>query len=366
MQNINLRLNYPSLSAEEVAWRRFIEQCYREPERSLNWDSPQAEEQHRKRVGDWLQISEQLQSGCSDMLTCMSSNQGLSILLQYLRKAHDQIITEPFTYGAFRVLAQDFGYKLHACDYDEEGPVPDHLEFLLRSKHLRLLYLQPTIHNPTCTVIPEQRRLVITALIKQYDAVVIEDDAYRFLHPDPPPRFIDLVPENTIYLQGLSKPFNPLIKTSYIVFPAQHAKVLADYADLNGGTPSVLLQRLAEFLIRTGSLDEIIGAKREHAAALQRYLLPLLEPLAVKTRPTSYHYWVQLPPGVDGDELVAGLEFQGVLISKGSGYAVGNQKEGHGFVRVAFGCEPNVDRLHQALTKMMGSIDLSSIGRPGG
>jgi DNA-binding transcriptional MocR family regulator len=364
MQNIDLRLNYPSVQAEEDALRRFIEHCYLETGRSLNRDSPSVAEQHRMLVGDWLQVTGLLQSGCSDMVTCMSSNQGLSILLQYLRKGHDHIIVEPFTYGAFRVLAHDFGYELHACNYDEEGPVPDHLEFLLQSKRFRLLYLQPTIHNPTCTVIPEKRRLAIAALIKQYDLLVIEDDAYRFLHPDPPPRFIDLVPENTIYLQGLSKPFNPLIKTTYIVFPGQHSEALAETVDLNGGTPSVLLERLVEFLIRTRSLDEIILAKREHAAELQRRLLPLFQPIAVKTHPNSYHYWLQLPGDVNGDELVADLGSRGILISKGSGYAAGNNQEGQGFVRVAFGCERDVQKLQYALTELMRCIHLSNRDHP--
>lgn len=57
-----------------------------------------------------------------------------------------------------------------------------------------MLFVNPTGSNPTGSVLSEDRRREIYALAKKYDFLIIEDDAYYFVH------FLDYKPTSFLSL----------------------------------------------------------------------------------------------------------------------------------------------------------------------
>ena len=56
--------------------------------------------------------------------------------------------------------------------------------------------------------------MAIVEVAREFELVMIEDDAYGFLHPEPvPANYAKLAPERTFYVRGLSKNFAPVMRT---------------------------------------------------------------------------------------------------------------------------------------------------------
>jgi DNA-binding transcriptional MocR family regulator len=66
---------------------------------------------------------------------------------------------------------------------------PDALEAACRAHAIRLIYLNPTLQNPTTHTMPEHRRRDIAQVAAQCGARIIEDDPYWLLTPTHRPRW---------------------------------------------------------------------------------------------------------------------------------------------------------------------------------
>jgi 2-aminoadipate transaminase len=82
----------------------------------------------------------------------------------------------------------------------------------------KFLYTIPTYHNPSGTTMPLERRLALLELARQYDFLIVEDDAYNSLGwGDPPPaalRTLD-TDNRVIYLTTLSKTVGPGVRAGW-------------------------------------------------------------------------------------------------------------------------------------------------------
>ncbi|WP_445452437.1 aminotransferase class I/II-fold pyridoxal phosphate-dependent enzyme [Flavobacterium sp. 25HG05S-40] len=281
-----------------------------------------------------------------------SGNHSITCILQTLKQNHKSIITEPFTYSAFKTIALKEGYTLHASEFDDCGLTLNGLEKTFAKTKSKVIYLQPTIHNPTCVVMPYERRKSIADFAQKNDILIIEDDAYRFLHPNPPKRFLDILPENTIHIFSLSKPFNSFLKMSYIIAPSDYELDIKECIRLTSSGNSSILKDAAAHVMENSFLSEIILEKQMTCIALKKEVLPFFEELNFQTFSTSFHFWVKLPEGIISDKLIAELEKENIVVANGKDFYVGDTNEGEKYIRVALGTEKKIENIKIALLKL--------------
>lgn len=70
---------------------------------------------------------------------------------------------------------------------DDEGMKVESLSGLKKRHDIALLYTIPNFHNPTGTLMSEQRRKELLAICRQEALPIIEDDVYGDLWLDGPP-----------------------------------------------------------------------------------------------------------------------------------------------------------------------------------
>lgn len=189
-----------------------------------------------------------------DVFLCSGGNHALVALLGAKLKGH-RIAAEAFTYPAFKAIVGQLGADVVACDMDEEGLDPAALEVAVRERRVDAVYLQPTIQNPSCSVTSLARRQEIVALARTHDLLIVEDDAYRFLASDAPPRMADLAPERTLAIISLSKLINPLLKTAYLIAPVSLAEDIEAAIRLTASGASSLLAAAASRLVENLALS---------------------------------------------------------------------------------------------------------------
>ena len=172
---IDLKFNYPSIPEEAS----LLQDLWTEMDitEALRFPPYQG---HPKLIGAARRYFDLERSSSNDIVICNSGNHSLTSVLTALRLSHDSVITEPFLYAAFKAIARNLQFRLFPASFDSQGITPEGIEENYSKTKAKLIYIQPTIHNPTCAVMPLERRRRIADFCKKNGIIIIEDDVYIF------------------------------------------------------------------------------------------------------------------------------------------------------------------------------------------
>ena len=109
-----------------------------------------------------------------------------------------------------------------------------------------------------------------------------------------------------------------------------------------------------------GSLQQFEAWHREEAAKRLAIILGTLKGYDIRSHPTNYHIWLDLPDHIDPGELVMNAANSGVLLTAAQQFAVGPVPRG---LRLCFGAEKSVERLRrgvQAIDRLLKSSDFGN------
>ncbi|KAH9906067.1 aminotransferase [Xylariomycetidae sp. FL2044] len=170
-----------------------------------------------------------------------------------------------------------------------------------------VIYCVPTYANPSAKTFPMRTREQLVALAREFDALVVSDDVYDFLHwpadpntPDDasgvaPPRLVDVdraMPGysrwgNTLSNGSFSKIIGPGIRVGWADCAPDLAQNLGEVgSSSSGGAPSHLTSTFVDKMLRSNYLQEFIRdtlnpTYRERYYALMSAIEELLVPLGV-------------------------------------------------------------------------------------
>lgn len=158
-----------------------------------------------------------------------------------------------------------------------------------------VFYAVPDIHNPTGLRYSETVKREIARLARSLEVWIVEDDYLSELEPSGIPRFVDLVPERTIWIKSLSRTTAPGIRLGALSAPLPlRSRLEALKAEVDTG-PAAWLQLFVEGLIASGLLDrehEVTAlAMRSRRAELAR-LLSAFPSLSFDPGAAGYNLWV--------------------------------------------------------------------------
>src|SRR5262245_20280831 len=110
----------------------------------------------------------------------------LRLLFEQLAKP-PVVLTEALSYGVIKEVARLARVQLAAVEIDADGLIPEALDALAARTGARVLYCNPTAHNPTTAIMPAQRRRTIGDIAHCRGLTIIEDDVLGPLDPQAPP-----------------------------------------------------------------------------------------------------------------------------------------------------------------------------------
>jgi DNA-binding transcriptional MocR family regulator len=213
-----------------------------------------------------------------------------------------------------------------------------------------LVYLNPTLHNPTTLIMPERRRQDLIGVAKREGLIFIEDDPYSPILHQAPPSFLALAPDVTIYVATLAKCISPFLRTAFLVMP--DAESLDDVArhlrSLTLMTPPLMTGLAAEW-IRNGIAGEIAGGVRREAEARQTMAGSILNLSA--SRAPGFHIWMSLGKGRRASDIVDKAQQRGLALSEAGEFAT-DSNEVPQAVRIALGAIPDRQKLSEALQSL--------------
>lgn len=271
----------------------------------------------------------------------------LASLITLLAKPGDAILTESLTYPGFKAAAAQLGVCLIGVDMDHEGILPDALERASREHKAGLVYLTPTLHNPTTATMLLERRQQVADVIRRRDLTLIEDDPHAFLVPGTVP-LATFLPERTYLSASLSKCIAPGFRTSLLVTPDQVS------AGRVAGVIRAMVQMAAPLMtaitvrwMRDGTALKIIEAIVAEAQARQALASEILAGHAYAAHPNGHHIWLRLPEAWSSTQFGLHVQKRGVAVVTSDAFAT--RHPAPGFVRVALGAARTRADLTRAL-----------------
>lgn len=271
--------------------------------------------------------------------------------LQSISQKGESVLCEPLTYPGFLLATRKLGLNAVSVKVDEHGATPESIEEMHRATNAKVIYLNPTLQNPTTRTMPEKRRSDIANTLLKLKMTLMEDDPYWFLLNDAPPPLVTFTKGvRTYYMASLSKCLWPTLRTSFVLMPVgEENNLFLESLRSSGMGGSPLLYGLTEHWIRTGVARQIVLQVQGEARARQTLARSIL-PKNACSHPSGLHTWLALPSNWNRQVFAEILEQRGIIVATSDAFSAEENPENG--VRISMGGAANQSELAHALKQI--------------
>ncbi len=226
------------------------------------------------------------------MLIVSGAQQGLDLTAKvFAANISDAILFEDPTYpGAISLFK-----ARHFVPLDADGPNLPALDRKL-SAAITLFYTMPAHHNPTGISYSLRKKEALARRAERSAFYLIEDDYLSEFARKPVPRFVDIIPEKTIYIKSLSQTTVSGVRLGAMIVPEAlfekyiYTKYVSDIASTG------LLQKFATRFIREGGYASYIAETKKRVKERKCRLMGVIAAhpfLSVPHDPPGYNLWIR-------------------------------------------------------------------------
>lgn len=303
----------------------------------------------RKAAAQWL---EPMFGSLDDrqIVVCPGAQAAIAALILALTAPGDVILAEPASYPGLRAAAAQFGRRILAVQADRQGMVPEMLEQACREHRPALVYLNPTLQNPTAITMSEGRRKQLASVARRCQVRIVEDDPYWLLADAPPPPIAAFAPQQVCYISTLSKCLTPGLRVAFVLMRDPHERqrflvALRSFALM--ATP--VTAALATQWILDGSAGQLMDGVRKEARLRHRMARDILAG-RYSGAGDGLHVWLELPGYWTSAQLARAADSEGIAVTPAQAFATGS--ESVNAIRISLGSIKDRGRLHAGLQRL--------------
>ena len=280
-----------------------------------------------------------------NILIVNGAQQGIDLLGRLLLDPGDTVVVENPTYSGALSSFQFLQARIIGIPVDEWGMKVELLEDVIRKYHPKLVFTNPTFHNPTGTTMRKDRRELLVSLALKYGIPIIEDDyasELRYAGPEAPSlKSLDST-DQVIYVGTFSKVLTPGLRAGWIAASPDMIEPLSEIKRLNDLCTSPFVQSvIAKFHERGYMATHLRFLKRQYLRRLQVMVKAVRQhfpPETIFYKPEGgIYFWVILPRAVDLEGLLEKTQKRDVTFSPGHLFYLDDQ--GHDRMRLQFSLE---------------------------
>ena len=313
----------------------------------LDYAPPEGFHMHRSMAVQWLKrcgvtVSE------SDVVISAGAHLGLITVLEAIGEGQVGVLAEGTNYALLRHTFRNTHLNALPVEMDDDGMLPDALLAQIRKTGARLLYLVPTLQNPTTHTMSAQRREEIVAIARTQDLTIIEDDIFRLLDARvQPPTFYELAPERTFHVNSLSKVLAPGLRIGFVASPQGQDRVLRSYLRNMAARTVGLTGELARYWIETDMASSILERTRGELAARRNVFVEIFRDATWRCAPGAPYAWLKLPPHWSPPRFAQALAQRSIKVTPGNKFELDPTRSSQ-HIRVCFGHPKNGWRVREA------------------
>lgn len=288
----------------------------------------------------------------AQVVACPGAQAAIAAFILALTEPGDAILAEPATYPGLLAAATQFGRRIVAVEADGQGMLPEALEQACRQHRPGLVYLNPTLQNPTAVTMPEHRRKALAGIARRCKVRIVEDDPYWLLAEAPPPPIATFAPQQVIYLATLSKCLTPGLRVAFVLLrdPQERERFLAALRSFAlMATP--LTAALATQWILDGSATQLMEGVRTEARLRHRMARDLLAG-RYSGAGDGLHAWLELPGYWNSSRLAQATRSEGIAVMPAEAFAIGGGAMPANAIRISLGSVEDRGHLQAGLRRL--------------
>lgn len=256
-------------------------------------------------------------SGCVEAVT---------LALQATCRPGDTVAIASPVYYTFLHSIQWMGLKvLEIPATPREGISIDVLGYAIRHNPVHACLIISNFNNPLGSVMPDEKKRELVALLAQHDIPLIEDDVYGDLaFGSARPSAVKAYDEKglVLYCSSFSKTLAPGYRVGWIVPGRYQRKVQQLKALFNIATATPTQLAIAEFLTNGGYDHHLRTIRRIYSRQVARVQDAVGRHFPLGTRVTrpggGFVLWVEMPDGIDAFRLYEDAFNAGISIAPGT------------------------------------------------
>jgi DNA-binding transcriptional MocR family regulator len=296
---VDLSLN---VIPHQAAARRFAESLaavHHRPEilAALDYAPAIGTETQRRAAAQWLLQIGNIDVPWSRIAITAGAQHAMTLAFDLLSDRADTILCESATFYGMKSLAEHRKYKLVGCKMDAEGLMPGELDKLAATTKSKVLYVMPTVQNPTARTMSIARRREIAKIVRKHKLWVVEDDNYALFRPDDPQLvpLSSLVPERSFYISGASKSIAPGLRLGFLCCPTEDTfEVVAKMVRATIYAPSSLAGTFFRQWVEDGSVFQIADSVKREISKRAAAARDILKSTISRHTPVSPHLWLPM------------------------------------------------------------------------
>jgi DNA-binding transcriptional MocR family regulator len=270
------------------------------------------------------------------VITC-GATEALQLCLRAATRPGDLVAIESPAYFGWLLLLEKLDLKaVEIPSHPRRGMCLDRLEAALADRRVRACMASPNFSNPLGSLMPDEAKRDLVAMLARRNVPLIEDDIYGDLYfGETRPKSAKAFDRDGIVMtcSSFSKTISPGYHIGWIAPGRYQAQVETLKLASTISTPPLLQAAIAEFL-ESGAYDRNLRRMRA-AFALQTEQMTVAVaerfPAGCSvTRPEGgFVLWVELPSGVDAIELQGRALAEGVSVSPGPMFSARQRYRNH-------------------------------------
>ena len=220
----------------------------------------------RQLVRDLL-AEQEIAVSSEQVLLTQGSSQAMDLVARRLVRPGDAVLVDDPGYPNLLFSLRFLGAKLIGVPRTPNGYDLPALERLVIEHQPKIFFTQPRLQSPTGSVAQLAHLHRVMQLADKHDFLVVENDIYADLDPEPRPSLASLDQLNrVIYISSFSKTISPNIRVGYLAANPDLLEDLAQLKMISGLTSSEFSERLAYGALIDGRWRKHIKGLRERLA----------------------------------------------------------------------------------------------------
>ena len=264
-------------------------------------NEPNFVRQVMRRALDWGKLDPR------EIVVTNSCTEAINLCLRAVAKPGDTIAIESSTYFVLLQLIESLGMKaLEIPTHPKTGLSLDALELALGERLVQACLFIPHANNPLGSLMPEENKKRLAAMLARHQVPLIEDDVFGdlcFQTERPWPVKAYDTSGNVMLCSSFSKAVSPAARVGYVV-AGRYARQVAFLKTVSSGTTSHFFQAvLADFLEGSSYENQVRKMRRalvQRAAQMSDAVAHAFPAECAISEPQGgFVLWIQLPPKVD-------------------------------------------------------------------
>jgi DNA-binding transcriptional MocR family regulator len=306
---------------------------------------------HREAAAKWIK-QYGLEVDPSRIVICAGATHAINCCLLGFFEPLDRVAVDTLTFTGFKNAAKLSRIKLEPIAMDSEGMIPESLENMCKKFQIKGIYLMPNMQNPTTTAMSTERKQAIADIILRYGLILIEDDIYNFTNLTDRTALTTLVPDNGVFICGISKALFPGLRIAFTAVPERFLYKFIQTVTNTVWMAPTISSELVTRLIESGTAAEIMNKKKQVIAHRIQLAKAAFEGFSFQAAESSMFLWLNLPEGWSCADFENTALMNKIRVISAYKFYVGNQLPPNS-VRISLGSVKNDEQLIKGLNVLI-------------